>query len=97
MSRSRDELADDERLLGVLLAEVGDVGADHVQQLGHDGGDAVEVPGAAVRALQRLGERRGRATVVEKPGGIDLLGRRGEEQVGAASAASSASRASSRG
>ena len=48
--------ADDERLLGVLLAEEGHVGPDHVQQLGHDGGDAVEVAHAAVRALERLGQ-----------------------------------------
>ena len=63
------EPADDERLLGVLLAEEGDVGPDHVQQLGDDGGDAVEVRGAAVRALERLGERRRRGPCVAKPGG----------------------------
>ena len=55
-SRSRTRRADDERLLRVLLAEEGHVGPDHVQQLGHDGGDAVEVAHAAVLALERLGQ-----------------------------------------
>ena len=40
--------ADDERLLGVLLPEVGDVGGGHVEQLGHHGRDAGEVLGAAL-------------------------------------------------
>ena len=61
LDRDRDvevahEPADDRDLLGVLLAEERDVGPDHVEELGHDGRDAVEVLGAAVRALERLGD-----------------------------------------
>ncbi len=74
--------ADDERLLGVLLAEERHVGPDHVQQLGHDGRDAVEVAHAAVLALERLGQA---AHVDRRPEArrIDLVERRREEQVGA--------------
>ena len=77
-----DQRADDERLLRVLLAEERHVGPDHVQQLGHDGGDAVEVAHAAVLALERLGQaahvdRRREARR------IDLVERGREEQVGA--------------
>ena len=43
-------------LLGVLLAEVGDIGQRHAQQLGHDRGDAAEVLGATDGALQALGQ-----------------------------------------
>ena len=38
-----DHAPDHGRLLGVLLAEVGDVGPDGVEELGDDGGDAAEV------------------------------------------------------
>ena len=69
------ELADHQRLLGVLLAEVRDVGPDHVQQLGHDGRDAVEVLGAAVRALERLGERAADADLGREARRVDLRGR----------------------
>ena len=43
-------------LLGVLRAEVGGVGRDDVEQLGHDGADAGEVPGAADARPRALGE-----------------------------------------
>jgi hypothetical protein len=76
------EAADDHELLGVLLAEEGHVGPDHVEELGDDRGHAGEVPGAADGALHRLadagdGDRRGEA------GRVDDLGRRGEQDVGA--------------
>ena len=53
-----DHAPDHRRLLGVLLAEVGDVGADDVEELGDDGGDAAEVLGAAARgvAVEHLGQ-----------------------------------------
>jgi hypothetical protein len=77
-----DQGPDDERLLRVLLAEDRDVGPHHVQQLGDDGGDAVEMAHAAVLALERLGQPahvdRGR-----EARRIDLVGRGREEQVGA--------------
>ena len=40
-----DHAADDAELLGVLLAEDGQVGEDDVEELGDDGADAVEVAG----------------------------------------------------
>ena len=63
------QAADDERLLRVLLAEEGHVGADHVQQLGDHGRDAVEVGDAAVLALERLGDGRRCAPSWRSPGG----------------------------
>jgi hypothetical protein len=76
-----DQAADDQGLLGVLLPEVGDIGPDHVQQLRDDGGDALEVRGAAVLALERRGQpgdvHRGR-----RAGRVDLVGRRREQEVG---------------
>ena len=64
--------ADHDRLLGVLLAEVGDVGADDVEELGDDGGDAAEVLGAAARGVA-VEDRRSAlpptSTAVEKPSG----------------------------
>jgi len=41
-----DEFADDSDLLGVLLAEDGDVGLNDVEEFGDDGGDAAEMGGA---------------------------------------------------
>ena len=76
------ELADHEGLLGVLLAEEGHVGPDHVQQLGDDGRDASKCP--TPRATPSSGsvsaadvDGRGEA------GRVDVVERRGEEQVGA--------------
>ena len=92
-----DEPAHDRCLLGVLLAEVGDVRSHHVEQLAHHRGHAVEMPVAAVRALQALGEPAHRHRG-GKPVGIDLAppeGRRGSRRPG--SAARPASRSSSRG
>ena len=61
-------LADDHHLLGVLLAEVGVLGADEVEQDRDDRRDAVEVarPGGA---LERPRRPRRRDTIVSKPGG----------------------------
>src|SRR5215218_796980 len=76
-----DDAAHDERLLGVLLAEEGNVRLHHVQQLGDDRRDAVEVAGA-LGAFERLRERTdgdGRLEAV----GVDLLHRRGEQHVDA--------------
>src|SRR5205085_9753161 len=47
--------ADHDHLLGVFLAEVGALGSEGVEQLGHHGGDAAEVAGA-VLALQGRGD-----------------------------------------
>ena len=91
-----DELADDERLLRVLLAEVGDVGPDHVEELRHDRRDAREVArarGAAEHVGQAGDLDRGREAV-----GVDLLVRRARTGCRRPhSSASAASRASSRG
>ena len=72
----------DRDLLGVLLAEVGAVGLDHVEQLRDDGADAGEVARAAVRALEDLAEAlddhlRARA------GAVDLVLLGCEQDVGA--------------
>ena len=77
-----DHAADHRRLLGVLLAEVGDVGADDVEELGDDRGDAAEVPGAAPRgvAVEHLGERAGDLDRGGEALRVDLLdGRRVDE------------------
>src|SRR5206468_12148314 len=50
------EALDHERLLGILLTEVGDVGPHDVEELCHYGGDAGEVAGPAVGALERSEE-----------------------------------------
>ena len=51
-----DHLADDLELLVILLAEIGAVGADDVEQLGHDGGDAGKMAGSHF-ALELPAER----------------------------------------
>ena len=57
-SRSRDHAPDHHRLLGVLLAEEGEVGADRVEELRDDRGDAAEVLGPAPGgvAVEDLGQ-----------------------------------------
>ena len=67
---------EDGDLLGVLLAEVGDVGRDDVEQLADDGADAVEVPGAALGALED-GARPADADARGEAVGVDLLDRAG--------------------
>ena len=59
---------DDGELLAVLLAEVRDVRRGHVQQLQHDGGDALEVDRAAMLALEP-GAGPATFTDVAKPAG----------------------------
>ena len=76
MSRSRTIRRSDGDLLGVLLAEVGDVGRDDVEQLGDDGADAGEVPRAALGALEHVAEARD-ADRRGEPVGVDLLRRAG--------------------
>ena len=77
----RHEAHHDGALLGVLLAEDGDVGEDEAEQAGDDGGDAVEVARAAgaLHPLRDAGDvdRRGEA------GRVDHVDRRGEEEVDA--------------
>ena len=68
------EPADDRDLLGVLLAEVRDVGPGDVEELRHDGRDAVEVRLPARRALQRRGDA-GDADARREAGRVDRLGR----------------------
>ena len=92
------ELAHDDALLRVLLAEVGDVGLHHGEQLGDDGGHAPEVLRAAHRALERLGDGP-----VDAHGGGETRSGTPPSTAGAntivapALPASSTSRASSRG
>ncbi len=75
-----DHASDHDRLLGVLLAEVGDVGRDDVQELRNDGRDAAEV--AAPRtAPSRRSVRPSTSTEVEKPARVDLLGGGRKQQV----------------
>ena len=64
-----DEPADHDHLLGVLLAEVGDVGQRHAEQLRHDRADAAEVLGAARGALEPLGRRRAPRPPSRSPAG----------------------------
>ena len=76
------QAADHDELLGVLLAEEGDVGERHAEQLGDDGRDAAEVLAAARGALEALAhaehlDGRGEA------GGVDLLDGGREQHVGA--------------
>ena len=61
-------LPDHHHLLGVLLAEVGALGADQVEQDRDDRRDAVEVAGPG-GALERPGDARRPTTIVSKPGG----------------------------
>ena len=91
------DAADDRDLLGVLLAEERDVGLGDVQQLRHDRRHAGEVRRAALGALQRRADLvdRDRRREAER---VDLAGRRARRGCRRpASAASVASRASSRG
>ncbi len=74
-------LADDHDLLGVLLAEVGALGADEVEQDRDDGRDAIEVTRPR-GALERPRDRPDRDDRVEARR-VDLLDRRGEDEVDA--------------
>ena len=76
------QTADHERLLRVLLPEVGAVGLRHVEELRHHGGDPAEVFAAAVGgvALKGLGEATDLHGRVESVG-VDLLDGRDKEQV----------------
>ena len=57
-----------DELLEILLAEQRDIGPDRQQQLGDDGGDAVEMAGPRL-AFPPLATRRETLTVVAKPCG----------------------------
>ena len=76
---------DHRRLLGVLLAEVGDVGADDVEELGDDRGDAAEVAGAAALgvAVEDRGEVAGDLDRGGGAVGVDLGDVGGEDEVDA--------------
>ncbi len=74
-------LADDHHLLGVLLAEVGVVRPDQVEQDGDDRRDAIEMAGPR-GALERPGDRTDRDDGVEA-GRIDLRRVGGEDDVDA--------------
>ena len=63
------EAPDHARLLGVLLAEVRDVRADHVEQLRDDRRDAVEMGTAAVRRPRASRSRRGPTRWSRSPAG----------------------------
>src|SRR5204862_364506 len=75
--------ADYDRLLGVLLAEVGDVGADRVEELGDDGGDAAEVPGPTPVgiAVENAGEVAADLDRGREPLWVDLLDGGGVDEV----------------
>ena len=70
----------DRRLLGVLLAEDRDVGADGVQQPGDDRAHAGEVGGAAELALEHLGQAAD-DDPRRVPRRVGLVRRRGEQRV----------------
>ncbi len=72
-----DHAADDEELLGVLLAEVTAVGRQDVEELEHDGADAAKVAGA-VLALKALADGAGLDPRAEAFG--VHLGRGGDEE-----------------
>ncbi len=72
---------DHPELLGVLLTEVGAVGADHVQQFGHHGGDTGEVPGPTFGTLQRFDQRPVQRDGGGETGGVDLRHRGQEHQL----------------
>ena len=81
-SRSRHHAADEQQLLGVLLAEVGRVGAGEVHELGDDGEHAVEVAGPGL-ALEDVAERAGRDPDARVAVLVDDVGGRGEDEVDA--------------
>ena len=56
------------KLLEILLAEEGEVGAGLQEQLGDDGGDAVEMAGPE-RAAKTLASPPRTETIVAKPSG----------------------------
>ncbi len=76
-----DEPFDHDRLLRVLLAEVGDLRRHDVEQLRHHGRHTFEVTGALL-ALESLAHAS-HDDARRKPRRIDLVGRRCEEQVDA--------------
>ena len=76
-----DEPHHDGALLRVFLAEDGHVGEDEAEEPGDDGGDAVEVPGAA-RPLHPLGDARD-VDRRREAGRVHHVDGRGEEEVGA--------------
>jgi hypothetical protein len=73
------ETFDDERLLRVLLAEVGEVRADDVEENRQDGGDAAKVAGTRC-AFELLGEAFD-FDVGGKVFRVNFFGRRGEDVV----------------
>ena len=81
MARSTGHLADHHDLLGVLLAEVGALGADEPEQDGDDRGDAFEMARAR-RPLERSRDRPHDDGRVEA-GRIDLVGVGREDDVDA--------------
>ena len=70
---------DDRQLLGVLLAEHGDVRPHRGEQLGDDGGHAAEMA-RSVRALEPIGERAGLDMGLET-GRVHRCGGRGVHRV----------------
>ena len=70
--------SDDDKLLGVLLAEVGPIGLDDVEELGNDGGDADEVTGPR-RAFVEVGDGAGVDPGVGA-GAVHLVGGGGEDE-----------------
>ena len=92
-----DHPPQDRDLLGVLLAEVRDVGRDDVEQLGHDGADAGEVAGPALGALEHVARGPSTRTRGREARRVDLVGAGANSTSTPSSSASAASRASSRG
>lgn len=80
-----DHAAKDDGLLGVLLAEEGEVGLDDVEEFGDDGADRFEVSGAK-RAAKGVGEGGG-ANGEEFGAGVHFGGGGAKEEVGAELAA----------
>src|SRR2546422_9321235 len=72
-------LADDEQLLGILLAEVGALGSDEVEENGDNGRHAFEMAGPS-GTLERVSERSDGDGRVE-PGRIHLVDQRRKDDV----------------
>ena len=75
-----NQASDDDELLGVLLAEVGDIGQHRAQQLGDDRCDAAEVSAAPHGSLEAVGQSAEHLDARREAVGVKLGHRRREQQ-----------------